>query len=202
MENEKQNLLNELQHRVKNNFNTILSMIKLQNLENKNCMECGQLDKLIHRISALSLSHKLLDVSKNQKSINCLIYFTQLINQIRLGYPNMSKIDIKTDIDAIDLDTKKTVNSGLVLNEILTNCFKYAFEGLDSGTINIILNRKNDKVHLVVEDNGIGLPEDFNLSKTSSLGMTLIQSIVRDQLGGSIKYVSEGGLKYDIRFSA
>jgi PAS domain S-box-containing protein len=196
---EKKILLEELQHRIKNNFTTIQSILSIQEITDPECKKCDQLKKLSSRIAAFALGNRLLELSKSQIHIDSRIYFEQLINQIKKQYPTPSPVTIQTELHVTTMDTKTAINCGLVLNEILTNSFKYAFTDGRDGVISISTKHQQNEIQLNVRDNGVGFPSDFQPDQDATMGMTLIHSIIKDQLDGKVRYKNNSGVHYEIR---
>ncbi|RXK12513.1 histidine kinase [Halarcobacter mediterraneus] len=176
---EKELLLKELNHRVKNNMQTIVSLIRLQNDEVKNEKLNDILLTIQNRINAMSHLHELLYKQDNISHINTYAYFEVLIEEVKESYKK--DVDIKIDIKT-NLRMEQAIYCGLILNELLTNSFKYAFPNL-IGKISITLTKKNNLITLIVKDNGIG----YNKEKVhDSLGLTLVDTLARKQLKGNI----------------
>ena len=189
---EKGLLLKELNHRVKNNMQTILSLIRLQNDD----IEDEKLQNVIltiqNRISAMSHLHELLYKEEDKISnVNAYEYFDLLVKEINFSYTNDINIiyNIKTD-----LEIQQAVYCGLILNELITNSFKYAFpEG--KGNINITLDKVDNTYILEIQDDGIGYKGERS---SSSLGLILVDTLVKQQLKGKILIQSNQGVKVNI----
>ena len=114
---------------------------------------------------------------------------------------NTDVIAVTSEIESIDLDLDTTIPLGLIVNELVTNAFKYAFPDDTGGTVFVGLKVEGNTVHLTVSDNGIGLPENFSFSKTGSLGLELVENLTQ-QIDGKLAMNGEGGTHYDISFPA
>ena len=110
----------------------------------------------------------------------------------------MCEVAINLNISNTIINVNTAIPCGLILNELLTNCYKHAFKGRANGTIHIWFTNNNNKVSLIVKDNGVGLPKDFD--KTKSLGITVIQSL-SEQLEGEYKFSSENGASFELNFN-
>ena len=190
---EKEMLLKELNHRVKNNMQTIVSLVRLQldEIDDENVKKI--LSTTHNRINAMSHLHELLYYQNNISHINANEYFTMLVNEIRESYSK--DIQIHLDITS-ELEIEQAIYCGLILNELITNAFKHAFEN-GRGNIYIELSKEDKNYILSVRDDGIG----FDGSKSSnSLGLILVNSLVRSKLRGTIDISSDNGTQVFIRW--
>jgi len=181
---EKDVLYQELNHRIKNNLMMILSLVKLQIIkdEKKEVKEALMVTK--HRIESIFSLYESLLLDNKNLNVSTLEYFTNICEMIQMD--EVSDVEIVYDIH-IDLEVNTLIYVGLVLNELVTNAFKYAFE--EKGTISISLYKKDKEILFIVEDDGQG----FVQKNTESLGLTIIESLVKGQLKGSLEIWSEKG---------
>jgi two-component sensor histidine kinase len=197
---EKEMLLKEIHHRVKNNLQIISGILELQNLnisdENaKIILKEGQA-----RIQSIALIHKTLYQSDSFSKVHFQNYLTELIQAIQATYRNThTKIDTVINANDIELSINTAIPLSLIINEIVTNCFKHAFTGRETGTISIRLTKENDYYNLSVLDDGNGLPSDFNPKKLHSIGFDLIQGLSK-QLEGNFGWKNENGTNITITF--
>ena len=191
---EKSLLLKEINHRVKNNMQLIQSLIRLQSDEIEDIKIKEIFTTIQNRISAMSSLHQLLYTKDDISFIDTYGYFQQLIDELRSTYETKNikiNFDIKTDIKVDD-----AVYCGLILNELVTNSLKYAF--LDhEGVIDISLKKQFDYYFLVISDDGVGY--DLNSTK-GNLGITLIDTLVNQQLKGTIQKDTNDGVKVIIKW--
>jgi len=193
----KELLLQEIHHRVKNNLQIILSMIRLQNDETHNALLHEKLTDLEYRISAIAKTYTMLIDTDDLEQIEMDTYVDALVNDIAEAYDfKQHNIAIHTDIQAY-LPLKQAVYTGLIINELVTNAFKHAFLHED-GTITVSLFQKENRYTLCVEDNGKGY---IPIEEASGLGMRLLQTLVKDQLEGTLEIQSFPHTKYIIRFN-
>ncbi len=191
---EKEILMQEIHHRVKNNLQIILSMIRLQNDSISIKAVKESLVKLENRVNAIAKSYSALLSKDSLQTVDMKSYIGALLEDLVVILGNSKKVEIKQNIQ-IELPFKKAVYIGLIVNELVTNAFKYAFK--DDGVISINLLRDGNFNILEVKDNGIG----FNSSKSNhSLGLKLIYSIVKNQLKGDITIDSNNKTYCLIRF--
>lgn len=195
---EKEVLLKEIHHRVKNNLQIISSLLNLQtkNIEDESlltAMADGQ-----NRVKAMALIHQKLYQNSNISTIKFKDYTSQLLNQIAGLYPGL--IDVKREVvaDDIELDIDTAVPVGLILSELITNAYKYAFTNKEGSIVITLKQREHDYI-LEVQDNGPGLPKDFDMSTASSIGLRLVRRLSR-QLYGTSTYEYKNGSKFIITF--
>jgi two-component sensor histidine kinase len=176
-------LLKELHHRIKNNMQFIISLyrLKLNNCDINNIEQ--KLSEAEISIQAMSSIHELLYHQNNLQSIDTNKFFTELINKIESSF-NKQNIKISTNF-SINLDIQESIYCGIILNELLTNSFKYAFPN-QNGSINISLVLKQGIYYFNIKDNGIGF--DYNSKIDESFGLNFINAIVEDKLNGKIKF--------------
>ena len=190
-------LLREVHHRVKNNLQIILSIIRLQNdsIKDKGLSEnCTILE---NRINAIATTYNMLLLKDDLEEIDMQTYIDTLLTDIDQSLNTEERaINTKTDIDDILLPLRESVYIGLIVNELITNAYKYAFDK-NGGTISITLQQKKDHYFLTVEDDGKGFDID---SKRESLGLKLINTLVYNQLNGEMQSIGRPHTKYTIRF--
>ncbi|MGX7668948.1 tetratricopeptide repeat-containing sensor histidine kinase [Flavobacterium pedocola] len=197
---EKEMLLKEIHHRVKNNLQIISGILELQNLnvEDENAkviLKEGQA-----RIQSIALIHKTLYQSENFSKVRFHNYLSELIQAIKATYRNNhTKIKIKVNANDIELGINTAIPLSLIINEIITNCFKHAFTDREKGKITIHLTQEKDFYQLVVTDDGKGLPEDFSPFRLHSVGFDLIKGLTR-QLDGNFNFESKNGTIITINF--
>jgi two-component sensor histidine kinase len=200
---EKEILLKEIHHRVKNNFAIISSLIKLQERGSKNEKSIKLLEDIHNRIRIMSLIHENLYQSKNIKSIDFGDYIRIVSSELYQMYvSNPNKIVLKIDVESVQLTIEQAMPCGLALNEILTNSFKYAFpeDRGDIGEITISLHETKDNlIEMVVGDNGVGIPEGIDIEGADTLGLKLVTALTK-QLGGEYALDRNSGTKFTITF--
>lgn len=195
---EKDILLTELHHRVKNNLAVIAGLfsLKLDSIKNEEAREV--LLESRNRVRSMALIHNRLYKASNFANVNFEEYIYELVNEIKLSYPAIANsISLNTHISNITLNVNTAIPCGLILNELLSNCYKHAFKGKTTGAIFISFSKIGDKIQLIVKDNGIGLKPDYEQSE--SLGITVIQSLC-EQLEGQCAYTVEDGTCFTLTF--
>jgi two-component sensor histidine kinase len=199
---EKNLLLREIHHRVKNNLQLISSLINLQARRIDDEKILAILHEGRSRVKAMALIHQKLYQSHDIATLKMQSYFEELVKFLE-NVMKKARIEIKKSINAhgLALDIDTVIPIGLIVNELVSNVFKYAFEGKESGNISIELtSNKSGKYTLMVSDDGKGLPSDFNQAKSKSLGLRLVHNLA-GQLNGTVQVDSESGTKFIIEFA-
>ncbi len=199
--NEKDTLIREINHRVKNNLQIISSLLNLQanSLTDEKAMEA--LRDSHKRVKAISLIHQKLYGYEDVASIPLEEYINALFADLKMVYAaNHVQLECSTQPDGIRLDMESAVPIGLILNETITNALKYAFTNKPSGKLLINFTEgADDHYTLTIRDNGNGLPEGFDPDKSSSLGFRIIKELTR-QLRGKFIYTTDNGTIFSINF--
>ena len=197
---EKELLLKEIHHRVKNNLALTIALIKLQQVEIKDKKTKNILKDVQKRIYTMELLHRKLYESSNLDHINFKEYVLNLVYDIETTYSYKQKTKIKINIKDVYLNIEKAMPCGLILNELITNSFKYAFKNNENPKLKISMKKVKDKYELKVQDNGTGLPANINVYTSNTLGLKLINSISKLQLKGSFIYKNKKGSFFKIVF--
>ena len=198
---EKETLLHEIHHRVKNNMQVINSLLKLQsnNIENEQTKEI--LKDSQSRVYAMSAVHETLHGSESLSEIDLLSYLSKITTSIFQTYSTDSRrIELNSDINNSPIILNQAYPLGLIINELISNSLKYAFPDEREGEINVSLKKQDKELELTVMDDGIGMPDDFDWKNTKSLGLKLVRTLVENQLDGSIEMESNNGTKFTIKF--
>ncbi|MES2486078.1 MAG: histidine kinase dimerization/phosphoacceptor domain -containing protein [Bacteroidota bacterium] len=198
---EKEWLLKEIHHRVKNNLQIVISLLNTQSayLENEDALLAIKNSQ--HRMHAMSLIHQKLYQSDNLASIDMSWYIYELVNYLKESFDLDRRINYKLDTDRVDLDVAQAVPLGLILNEAISNAIKYAFPNGQKGQVAIALkNTGGENYQLTIADDGIGLPDGFEDQERESLGMNLMMGLT-NQLDGNFKLQNNNGLTIIITFT-
>jgi len=198
---EKETLLQEIHHRVKNNMSVVSSLLGLQisSINDEKAKEA--LKDSQNRVQTMSMIHESLYRSDNLASIDMQTYFTNLGKSIFQGYNVNGKVILKIDAEYIFIGAKQSSPLGLIVNEMLSNSLKHAFPDNQQGEININLQKMDDQIELIYSDDGIGIAEDFDIQNADSLGLKLIKLLAEGQLDGSLDMESKNGTKFTITFN-
>jgi two-component sensor histidine kinase len=198
---EKEVLLREIHHRVKNNMQVISSLLRLQagRLEDETAKAIFQ--SCQDRIRSMSLVHEKLYMSENLSGINFSDYIQSLASRLfQINRVNPDLIRLKLDIEEVFFDLQTAIPCGLILNELMTNSLKYAFPNGRRGTVEISLTSRGDKTYrLMVKDDGIGFPQGADFENPQSFGLQIVKLLV-DQLGGTVLLKRESGTTFEISF--
>ena len=198
---EKEMLLQEIHHRVKNNLQVISSLLSLQAgyIESEEIQEIFKDSQ--HRVRSMALVHEKLYRSEDLARIDLAEYIRNLATFLFGSYrANAGRISLAVQADDVFLGIDAAVPCGLMLNELISNALKHAFPNGRSGQLWVELHQDSDRqVRLIVRDNGTGLPPGFDIFETDSLGMQLVGTLV-DQLNGTLEIHSEGGTEFIITF--
>jgi two-component system, sensor histidine kinase PdtaS len=196
---EKEWLLREIHHRVKNNLQIIASLLSAQSEFLLDRSALRAMADSQHRVKAMSLIHQKLYNSQNLSTVDMAEYIGDLVYYLRESHDLQRKVIFNLDIAKIRLDVSKAVPIGLVLNEAITNAFKYAFLDGDDARMSIWLTAVENLITLEVSDNGHGLPDEFNISQSKSFGMILMRGMAED-LEGNFLIKSDHGTIISVNF--
>jgi two-component sensor histidine kinase len=148
----------------------------------------------------MALIHEKLYQNESLSSLNIKDYIIELVNNLMRSYRTDSRVSSVINISDIYINTDTAIPLGLIINEIVSNSLKYAFPRGRSGKISLILKSfNNEKFQMIIEDDGVGLPGEFDLKKTNTLGLQLVSSLVT-QLDGEIKVMNANGTRIEINF--
>ena len=199
---EKEVLLKEIHHRVKNNMQIISSLIKFQSENIKEKQYIEMFNECRNRIQAMSLIHEKLYSSRDTASINFKDYVEDLANNLFRFYKvSQAKIKLVTDVADVTFNIETSIPCGLIINEFISNSLKYAFPDNREGEIKISLYEvEKPKVVLVLSDNGVCIPDDIDFRNTTSLGLRLITNLSERQLDGKIELDRSHGTEFRIMF--
>ena len=199
---EKETLLKEIHHRVKNNMQIVSSLLnhQAQYIKDKNVIEIFTESQ--NRILSMSLVHEKLYQSKDLAKIDFHDYINDLVANLFQAYMAKSgKITLTMNIENIYLDIDLAIPCGLIANELVTNSLKYAFPAGTKGEIKIAFHKKEENMlEFVINDNGIGLPKHLDFRKTDSLGLHLVTILAENQLHGEINLIRRKGTEFQIKF--
>lgn len=199
---EKKVLLAEIHHRVKNNLAVISGLLGLQasHIEDENAKSLFEESR--NRIHSMALIHEKLYQNETFASIQMGSYINDLVSNIKASYnTTTAKIKVIVPTNNIALDIKYAVPCGLILNELISNCYKHAFAGRKEGQINVIFQKDNNLFTISVSDNGVGYDVDKLLKESNTLGLTLINALT-EQIDGTLTCKNENGVNYRLTFKA
>jgi len=198
---EKETLLREIHHRIKNNMQIISSLLMLQS---ENIIDQKYLDIFNdsnNRILSMALIHEKLYQSENLAQINIHEYINDLASNLMGSYGTKGNAELEINVDNIPLNIDYAIPCGLILNELITNSLKYAFPKDGHGKIKIVFQKMDgNMIHFSVSDDGIGIPGDMDIRNTKSLGLHLIYTLAENQLHGEIILNRKRGTEFQINF--
>ncbi|MBN2442382.1 MAG: HAMP domain-containing protein [Spirochaetales bacterium] len=201
---EKEILLQEIHHRVKNNLQVIMSMLRLQTKSTKENGLAEKINEIQNRIKSISLIHEQLYQSENFINIDFTLYIRSIINNLfRFYKTDPARIQLTFDIDSLILGIDQAIPCGLIMNELISNSLKHAFPGDKKGQISVSLHSKEEnKIELTISNNGIPIENDLDYYKNSeTLGLYLVIILAEDQLNGTITLDRTNGNKFIISFT-
>lgn len=197
---EKEWLLKEIHHRVKNNLQIVMSLLNSQSAYIENESALSAINDSQHRVHAMSLIHQKLYNTDNVSSIDMSVYIRELASYLKDSFNTGQHIYFEFNVEPLEMDVTQAVPLGLILNEAITNSMKYAFPGGRSGVISISLaNTSGDNYLLSVSDNGVGMATNFTGKKFGSLGLSLMEGLSED-LGGKFSLENKNGTTIKISF--
>lgn len=194
---EKNILLSEIHHRVKNNLAIVSSLLQLESENIKNKSAKAALSNSVFRIQSMAMIHELLYTSNNFSKIRFEDYTTKLCKSIADTYDNSQRISIDSDIQPIEFNIKQAIPMALIITEMVTNSYKHGFPDQKSGFIEIKVSKNDDKITLYIKDNGVGT--NSNIELIESLGITLIKNL-SIQLDGSFRFIQDNGFGLELIF--
>jgi len=199
---EKETLLREIHHRVKNNMQIISSLLRLQSKYIKNKDDVEIFKESHNRISSMALIHEKLYQSRDFTNIDFKVYVRDLVKGLFLSYgTDENLIKLKISVDSVPIGIDSAIPCGLIINELITNSLKYAFPDSRNGEINICMSVEGEgEFELIVGDNGIGMPGGIDFEKTDTLGLHLIKILAENQLHGEITHDRKNGIEFKIKF--
>ena len=194
-------LLQESHHRIKNNLQSVIGLVSLQKsyaqLHPSTPID-SILDNIISRIKSIATVHNLLSKEKLGRSI---INVREIIEEVISLMDMDDKITIIAEVEDIFIPYNIATSIALIVNELVNNCLKHAFPGKDNGTIHVSCMRDNEQIVIMVKDDGVGLPEKFNMEKTNRLGLTILQGIVSNELQGKMELKTNSGTIAEIHIN-
>jgi len=196
---EKEILLREVHHRIKNNMANVESLLSLQAGSIDNPETKAALQESLTRVQSIRILYDKLLLTKDYQDISIKSYVEGLLDAISSVYVTKNKITIQKQITDFTINSNKAIYLGIIINELLTNVFKYAFESYENGNVSISIEKAENIATLIIQDNGVGIDAGINLNKSPGLGFTLVKILV-EQLGGTYSSVNENGTKSTVQF--
>jgi len=199
--NEKEILLREVHHRIKNNMMAIESLLSLQMRRVQLPETISALQDATSRIKSMGVLYEKLYRSSNFNEIEIKDYLITLINEVVWLFPNPDSVKILPKIDNFNIDARISFPLGIMINELLTNSMKHAFTGRKNNRITVTAACSNQHVTISIQDNGIGIPESIDFTQSSGFGLQLV-NLLTEQINGQIRLERGKGTKFIIEFEA
>ena len=197
---EKDVLIEEVHHRVKNNLQVITSLLGLQARTIKDAPTRKKFEESRYRIQAMAILHEILYESSSLAEIDFADYLRRLVEHLVRSYGAGSRIRTEVRLEPLQCHRDVALPCGLIVNELLSNAFKYAFPGRKIGEIHVALRRESQgTVHLTVQDNGVGLPPELDWKNSPTLGLRLVRTLAR-QIDAEVKTRGRTGTFFSITF--
>ncbi len=199
---EKEVLLKEIHHRVKNNMQVIISLLRLQSEQVTDKQYLDMFKESQDRIRSMALVHEKLYQTKNLADVDFKRYVKSLVTSLFRSYGTRpDKIALNIEVEDVSLGLESAIPCGLIINELVSNSLKYAFPEERKGGVRVALNSINgDELVLEVSDNGIGISEELDVRNAESMGLHLVTILSEDQLHGKIELSRTGGTNFHVRF--
>jgi PAS domain S-box-containing protein len=190
-------LLRETHHRVKNNMNTLHALLYVQAEEQRDPAGKKVLNDAADRVKGMMILYDKLYRPENINEFSADNFFVGLLNEIIKVYNTGSPVKTEVKINNLELDSKTLSTLGIIINELTINSLKYAFTGINEGLISLSAEKNGDKIKIIYRDNGIGLPENFDIDNSTGFGMYLIKMLL-EIIGGTIEFEKSKGAKFII----
>jgi len=196
---EKETLLQEVYHRTKNNMAMVSAMLSMQSRRSDNEFVHTTFKEIRDKIRTMSLVHQKLYQSKDLSSINLKDYIKDLVNLLMASYGiKKEKVALTFDLKDVFVLIDVAIPLGLVLNELISNIFKHAFPHSKNDEISLKLFRdKDNDIHVLLSDNGKGVPQGLDLEKSQSMGLQTVFALIKDQMNGTVSYQTKNGLHWN-----
>jgi PAS domain S-box-containing protein len=197
---EKEVLLQEVHHRVKNNLQVISSILNLQSSYVDDPKTLEILRESQQRIKSMSFIHETIYRTADFSRLEFMDYIKTIASNLIQSYRTAGVlVDFKTEMESVGLNLDQAIPCGLIINELVSNALKYAFKGRKKGVLTIVLREENNEVYIAVKDDGVGLPKDFAYEKNNSLGIQLVYALL-DQLDATVNINQSNGTEFLIHF--
>ncbi|WP_340105336.1 PAS domain S-box protein [Rhodohalobacter sp. 8-1] len=197
---EKNVMLAEIHHRVKNNLAIVSGLLELETHDSDDEQTIDFIRKSQTRIKSMAIVHEKLYKSNNLSNVNLREYVEELTDTIRTNWTDKkSSLKFILDIDEVDININQAIPLSLIIHELITNAIKHAFDSHPKGQVDVKINESSSQINLRVSDNGDNVPLDFDLNSYQKLGLSLVQ-ILTKQLNGILEYDISGGLTFRLTF--
>ena len=197
---EKETLLKEVHHRIKNNISSIEGLLLMQATSTENTEVQSALQESVSRIQSTRVLYEKLLISKDYQDVPIKNYIDSLIDSMVAVFPESKYISIERDIKDFTVNSKKAIPIGIIINELMTNIFKYAFKEMEKGHILIEINKTENKVTLTIKDNGLGIDARVEKNQSPGFGLTIVKMLA-EQLNGTFSMENDNGTRSVLKFA-
>lgn len=196
---EKELILVEVHHRIKNNLNTIYSLLNLQASAHNDPSASAVLHDAAHRVRSMMLLYDKLYRAEHVTEISARTYLPPLVGETVAIFPSGGSVRVEADVEDFTIKAKTASTLGIILNELVTNAIKYAVGDRKDAVLRLTAARNAETITIVFEDNGPGIPESISIENPTGFGMRLVDMLVR-QLGGTVRIVRSDGTRFIVEF--
>ena len=189
---EKELILKEVHHRIKNSMNTVSSLLSLQASKTSEPTAMLALEDAKNRIQSMSLLYDKLYRAQDYTELSVKDYLSSLVDEVVENFPNSQMVKVEKNFQDFPLDIKRLQSIGIMINELITNIMKYAFRDRETGTIRVSTTKQNSHVSIFVQDDGIGIPESISFENSAGFGLQLVYALA-EQLNASINMERSNG---------
>lgn len=196
---ERELILHEVHHRIKNNMSTIVNLLSMQADSLRDRTSADILRQAASRIKSMGVLYDKLYRSDKITDLSLRNYLPSLAEEVISLVPSGDHVTLKTSVEDIAIDAQRLSSLGIVANELIFNSLKHAFPDGRAGTITVAARRDGNEAVVLFADDGVGIPEGYDASSGAHFGLSLVAGLVA-QIGGKIKLSREGGTSYEIRF--
>jgi two-component sensor histidine kinase len=197
---EKEVLLQEVHHRVKNNLQVISSILNLQSSYVSDPHTLEILRESQQRIKSMSFIHETIYRTSDFSRLEFMDYIKSIASNLIQSYrTSETSVEFLPEMETVGLNLDQAIPCGLIINELVSNALKYAFKGRKKGRLSIYLHEEDNEIVIAIKDDGVGLPKDFAFEKNNSLGIQLVYALI-DQLDATVKVNQAEGTEFLIRF--
>jgi len=197
---EKELLLKEVHHRIKNNMATVMGLLSLQAGTMSNPEAITALNEARNRLHSMGILYDKLYRSESHRDMPISYFLPALVDEVISLYPESGTIDVSKNIANFTVSAKLLTPLGIIINEILSNAMKYAFVGRGHGEISVAASARDNRATLVIEDNGNGIPDHVRAGETAGFGLMLVHTLSR-QIDGDMKIERDGGTRFTLEFN-
>jgi len=197
---EKELILKEVHHRIKNNMNTISSLLSLQSAMIAEPAAISALSDAGNRIRSMSLLYDKLYRSVDYSELSVKDYLTTLVDEVVVNFPNSQHVRVEKRLEDFMLDAKRMQPLGIIINELITNAMKYAFRGREHGVLTVSAAMTGALIQISIQDDGTGIPDSITLEGHDGFGLQLVNALAR-QLDGTIRIERDNGTRIVLEFS-